>query len=98
MNLRTNIEDLTPVVHLNGTGGKDLLKGWSELQEALQKVVEAADRLEFNARDYYPRGDHAWPAARDTFQKCRESLKHFEEISGEVAAAIADILEKRGGK
>jgi hypothetical protein len=64
-----------PVIHLNGTSAAELLADYSAADDAFFEFVEAWGRIQFNSRDYYPRGPEHFEAARD----------HREEISRKIA-------------
>jgi len=53
-----------PLIHLNGSGEKALLRQYKDLFEAVSKAQEAFEVVEFHSRDYYPLGDVQWEKAR----------------------------------
>ena len=56
--------DLTlPTVHLNGTGRKTLAEGYFAAWNRLNEAIEAFNKIEFNARDYYVQPAGAWAQA-----------------------------------
>ncbi len=57
-------QPINPLVHLNGTGEKTLKEGYDNAADKLRDFIEAWGSIEFNARDYYPLGDHAYSQAR----------------------------------
>ena len=79
-----------PTVHRDGTSREELLR---QAQEAGQAVFQARDALAKtapNARDYYPQGMSAFPAAvREHDRRARMLLEVEEELS-RIAEAIAD--------
>jgi hypothetical protein len=54
-----------PLVHLNGTGGSELIKGYDDAADAMSEFIAVFGKIEFNARDYYPHGPDAWCRALD---------------------------------
>jgi hypothetical protein len=74
-----------PTIHLNGTSKKDLLDGYRKAIDAIQDAVVALGSVEFNARDYYVQGNHAWSQASDErveqFQKLYAVKDHLTEIA-----------------
>ena len=79
-----------PTIHLNGTSRDELLR---QVQDAGQAVFQARDALAKaspNARDYYPQGKHAYPAARAEHDRRARALLAVEEELSQLAEAIAD--------
>ena len=77
-----------PSVHLNGTSREELLR---QVQNAGQAVFQARDALAKaspNARDYYPQGEHAYPAARAEHDRRAMVLLEVEEELLQLAEAI----------
>jgi hypothetical protein len=74
-----------PTIHINGTSKKDLLDGYRKAIDAVQDAVVALGSVEFNARDYYVQGSHAWVQASDErveqFQKLYAVKDHLMEIA-----------------
>jgi hypothetical protein len=79
-----------PRVHLNGTGRKMLMEGYSKAQDTLNAAITDMAHIEFNARDYYILDeDNAYHKARtkrdEMFAKLREVeeylLAHMEAVS-----------------
>ncbi len=79
-----------PTVHLNGTSREELLR---QVQDAGHAVFQARDVLAKaspNARDYYPQGERAYPAARAEHDRRARALLAVEEELSQLAEAIAD--------
>lgn len=79
-----------PSVHLNGTSREELLR---QVQNAGQAVFRARDALAKaspNARDYYPQGEAAYPAARAEHDRRARMLLEVEEELSQLPEAIAD--------
>lgn len=68
-----------PMVHMNGTGIKDLRGGYDEAAGALSDFIDAYGRIEFNARDYYPMGPDAWGKAADARSAINLKLREIRE-------------------
>jgi hypothetical protein len=51
-----------PLIHLNGTSRNNLIDGYDKAAYALSDFENAFDAIEFNARDYYPKGPDAFEA------------------------------------
>tara|TARA_R110000851_G_scaffold140449_1_gene277800 strand:+ start:13582 stop:13884 length:303 start_codon:yes stop_codon:yes gene_type:complete len=68
------IDPTLPLIHLNGSGEKALLRQYKDLFEAVSKAQEAFEVVEFHSRDYYPLGDLEWEKAR------RERLHALEAM------------------
>ena len=79
-----------PSVHLNGTSREELLR---QVQNAGQAVWQARDALAKaspNARDYYPQGEQAYPAARAEHDRRARVLLGVEGELSQLAEALAD--------
>lgn len=68
-----------PTIHLNGTGKKTLCEGYDAADDALHDFIEAWERIEFNARDYYVQGSEAWTAARDARMAINAKIREIRE-------------------
>lgn len=55
---------ILPTIHSNGTKAEDLRDGYIEMFHAAQAVRDAFQKVEFNARDYYPQGPEAFSKAQ----------------------------------
>ena len=82
----------TPMVHLNGTGFKDLWNGYEKADDALFGMIESFGQIEFNARDYYVKGPESWGKARD--ERCAINLK-LKEIQCYLNAIRGSLDEQR---
>lgn len=71
----------TPILHLNGTGAKQLL---DQYRAAAETVGEALHRMQEAAphpRDYYPKGDDSWKRAHaqhDT--RCKQVRRVYDDL------------------
>lgn len=89
---------LTPTVHLNGTSGKCLLEGWTCLRDALDEALLKTRQLEFNSRDYYPRGTEEWAAARHIMDERVAELNAFAEDVREVVDDLNRVMWERNAR
>lgn len=90
MNEPTPARLIAPLVHLNGSGRRSLLDGYTA---AAQKVREALDALRDtapNGRDYYPRGASALPRAIAEHDVRIQRLDAVLADLDELAIAVAD--------
>ena len=87
--------DTLPTVHLNGTSAKDLFEGWKNFMEKLEDALEEAKKIEFNARDYYVQGNHAWPAAHDEFRAMLVAINDAKEKALAVCIHVQDIMLRK---
>ena len=79
-----------PTVHLNGTSREELLRQVQDAWHAVWQARDALAKISPNARDYYPQGMSAFPAAvREHDRRARALLEVQEELS-QLAEAIAD--------
>jgi ABC-type transporter Mla subunit MlaD len=86
-------EIAAPLVHMNGTSGKDLLQQVTDAGRALGKAQRALDEAAPNARDYYPRGDAAFREAVAQHQDRAERLRSVHKELEQIAEAIADQMD-----
>jgi len=84
-----------PAVHLNGTSAKDLFEGWKNFAEKLEDALEEAKKIEFNARDYYVQGNHAWTAAHDEFRTMLVAVGDAKDKALAVAIHVQDIMPRK---
>ena len=63
-----------PLVHMNGSGEKALLRQYKDMFEAVSNALDKMESVEFHSRDYYPLGDLEWEKAR------AERLHVFEQL------------------
>jgi hypothetical protein len=71
-----------PVVHLNGTGRKTLLREYYTALMATKTAYEALCDTTCHGRDYYPLGDTAYSEAREArtaHLRNLEALVHYLE-------------------
>jgi len=80
------------MVHMNGTGFNDLWNGYDKADDALYELVEAFARIEFNARDYYPKDAGAWERAMD--ERCEINAK-MRDIQSYLNAIRGSLDEQR---
>jgi hypothetical protein len=85
----------TPTLHLNGTGAKMLLEGYNRARRAIFDAHEALRAVEFNARDYYPQGPEAWPAARDEMGARFQALDGIRRDLEAIELSIMDQEDER---
>tara|TARA_R110001592_G_scaffold31455_1_gene110842 strand:+ start:1353 stop:1652 length:300 start_codon:yes stop_codon:yes gene_type:complete len=77
------IDPTLPLIHLNGSGEKALLRQYKDLFEAVSKAQEAFEVVEFHSRDYYPLGDVQWEKARDERIHVLEQLQLVYKYSSD---------------
>jgi len=74
-----------PVIHLNGTSARSLLRQYTEARNALRSALDAVSNAAPNARDYYLLGDAAFPAANkehvERLRKLETMLHEMEALS-----------------
>ena len=68
-----------PLVHMNGTGIKTLTEDCDNASDKLRDFVDTWERMEFNARDYYPHGPEAWTKARDARDAINQKLRDVKD-------------------
>jgi len=104
MPLDKNDQSLTtahvnPILHINGSSLKSLNDSYAAADKALHEFIQNWQRIEFNARDYYPQGPDAYPAARDERDEIDRHLRSVRDYLRRIREAIrqqdADIEATR---
>lgn len=74
-----------PTIHLNGTGAKTIFEENVEASTSCSEALAIIEKMEFNARDYYPQGPEAYTAARAErnvhVEALRKAKEHFMAIA-----------------
>ena len=68
-----------PTVHLNGTGREMLSKGYSKAEHWVHVAIQSMAEIEFNARDYYVKGDGEFAKARAKRDEMLAKLREVRE-------------------
>jgi hypothetical protein len=64
---------------MNGTGIKTLTEDYDNASDKLRDFVDTWERMEFNARDYYPHGPEAWTKARDARDAINAKIREIKQ-------------------
>jgi hypothetical protein len=83
---KTEIETLTPLVHLNGDSKTTLMDNWSAFEDAIQKAIDLAP--EVHGRNYYPKSDDQGQEAQWLRDKLRSLLIDVQSAACQVIVAI----------
>ena len=81
----------TPTIHLNGTGGEQLLAGYVAALDAVRLAREALAGTAPHMRDYYVAGPQAFAAA-DEEHVAR--ARRLAEVYGELEAITCVLYEQ----
>lgn len=87
-----------PLIHLNGSSPERLLGQYRDALDAVNAAVEALQRVDVNARDYYPISPDAASAA---IREHRERLEKLRGVSRDLLAVCEDIqrqVDERGAR
>lgn len=76
---------ILPTIHRNGTSPEDLRDGYTAAYTAVREAIEAVQKVEFNARDYYTQGPGAFDAAMEERMAFLRSMKEFQTYLEEHA-------------
>lgn len=83
-----------PTIHLNGTGAKTIFDENLEAMHAICDALAVIEKMEFNARDYYPQGPEAYTAARAErnthVEALRQAKEHFMQVAMHAQEFIKD--------
>ena len=67
-----------PTVHMNGTGLQTLREDYDLADDKFQDFLDAWQKMEFNARDYYVNGPEHWQKATEARQEINKALRHLK--------------------
>lgn len=81
-----------PMVHLNGSSKKDLLKQASDVYCACTDLLEKMAQATPNGRDYYPISDSALSKAREEHQEFVLQVRKLQDFMMERMEYLADLL------
>jgi len=85
----TENKDIQPLVHLNGSGKKNLEAQYREASDALHDALAKLPRP--HARDYYPLGDDAFKKARAKFDA---QFAAIDEIRMQIEDTLMQIVDQ----
>lgn len=88
-------EIICPVVHLNGTGGKELEEEYRKAHEALRFFREALREATFHPRDYYVLGEDAFRKAEEQRREVFAPLEAMEDWLVQIRTSLAEQMEGR---
>ena len=77
-----------PLVHLNGTSRDALLESYKDPANALRTALRELERNGPNARDYYPLGPDAFPAA---VAEHVHRMRRVADVIGELEALMEHV-------
>ena len=83
-----------PTIHMNGTGAETLRDDALAQRSAVQDLLDAMRKAEFNARDYYP-VEGSWERARADRQAFADILRSASDHFMEVAEHAQKHLDER---
>ena len=83
---------INPIVHLNGSGKKNLTESYDAANEALYDFILKWGLVEFNARDYYVHND---PAAFERAALERLRLNQNIRDVGDYLKRILQSLDEQ---
>ena len=86
-----------PTVHMNGTGGEDLMSGYNEAYLKVGVAIDVVNKIEFNQRDYYVQPGAGWEQAVSQHRARLVKLQQVQAELGEIAMSIQDQLFARKG-
>lgn len=86
---------ILPTIHTNGTSPERLRDGYSEARLAIGNAISALENIEFNARDYYPQGPQAWPAARNEQASRYDRLLAIKTELETLEIHVQDMIDAR---
>lgn len=87
-----------PTVHMNGSGGKELVRQMRAAGEALRAAIDALYEMAPHGRDYYTQERDCYVRARKEHDARIEALVAVQEQVQEMATAVFRQLDARGAQ
>jgi len=84
-----------PIIHMNGSSPAHLLQEYEAGIRSLDEALTAFHKIDIHPRDYYPRGDDAWPKANAERTAHLTGLATALAYLNAVADHIRDQIEER---
>ena len=89
-NTQEQVDYPLPVIHMNGTGAEDLMAGYENIYDCLNKLQSAMEKCIVHARDYYPQDNDFSKASclnaaaglivEEKFSEFSEAYNHAREF------------------
>lgn len=86
---------LAPTIHLNGSHGPYLLEEYQTAADALAAAIDAVQSITVNARDYYPQGPDAFPAASKRRAEMLAQMHALREEVCDAMLSVSDAIDAR---
>lgn len=87
---------ILPILHLNGTSPQCLFDGYLAAYHATSDAIDTAQKIEFNARDYYCHPEPgAWQAAREEFSKQLKAMAEARDYFLKHAEHVQSVIQER---
>lgn len=80
---------IVPVIHLNGTSKKELMRQAEEAGEALSKAIDALYKMTPNGRDYYHTDNF-----RDAVERHCARVRLVADVKGEIDVILDGLDEQ----
>jgi hypothetical protein len=87
-----------PTIHLNGTSPEMLRDGYTAARQAVGDAIRAMEKIEFNARDYYPQGPDAWRQADGEMRLRYTHLSFVITDLEKLEMHCQDAIDARGAQ
>ena len=94
MSVQEQTSDPLPVVHMNGTGKKMLLHGYTDILNAIHVLQDTVKKCEFHARDYYPLDDHDGDSYQAAWNERYKHNKAINDFGDYIEEHIAHLIEQ----
>jgi len=86
-----------PFIHSTGTGPQCLLDDNLNARNAIEDALRVIQKMEFNARDYYP-VEGSWDKAKAERLTHIESLRNASQYFLAIAEHCSDVISQREGE
>jgi hypothetical protein len=90
---RREVQSMTqlPLIHLNGTSGRVLVREYADALDAVDKAIAAVGNVTVHGRDYYLIGERA---ATDASTEHHQRLRKLSDVRAEPHLIYSSVLEQ----
>ena len=94
MTAQEQVDFPLPVIHMNGTGAEELMAGYENVYDCINKLQAAMEKCIVHGRDYYPldedQEEESFRAAWNERHKHNKAINDFKDYIFEHMVHIND--------
>ena len=94
MTAQEQVDYPLPVIHMNGTGAEELMAGYENVYDCINKLQAAMEKCIVHGRDYYPldedQEEESFRAAWNERHKHNKAINDFKDYIFEHMVHIND--------